>query len=415
MGSRGSDDGTRNGSTATSSLEEFREKYTIKKEYQKPSSFSAEESYFGDGRYPPDWGQKRTDIPNPNGGRRDAVLEYQNGRCARCATNLDDQDYYNCHHYRPISEGGTHELRNLVVLCGPCHKLIHPHNGYLDSDWREAPIFPAPDADPRVATIRKPVTDEEQEAYLPELELLELTSVEGENTFATSDATFAVSPTDAIEARDNLEMILDNVGLSPTHTLSIHVANSEHSPLFGADIELTLDLGEHGTCTMAERTDKYGEANFSIPAYEGAQAAVQKEGFETVTREIPLNDSSTDLTVQLTPISEESGASVWWARRSLLKVGAAAIGGVGIGRYIFGGSDTTAKAPSGAKHQQQTQSDNTSLPVHWTFDTETSAAVQSVKTTQNRIYLNTKVGTVRALSFDGSEQWTEVETGALNA
>jgi len=44
---------------------------------------------------------------------------------ARCKTDVSEGDY-NYHHYRPISEGGTHELHNLVVLCLPCHKLIHP-------------------------------------------------------------------------------------------------------------------------------------------------------------------------------------------------------------------------------------------------------------------------------------------------
>jgi len=173
---RSSDGSNKDVGNRDNEFEYLQGKYKIKEKYRKPAAFSEEESYFddGNGNYPPDWGH-----------RRKAILEYQGQKCARCKTDVSEGDY-NCHHYRPISEGGTHELHNLVVLCLPCHKLIHPTVDNLEGDWQEAPIFPAQDADSRVATVQKPATQAEQESHLPELDLLQLTSAEGENILGSS-------------------------------------------------------------------------------------------------------------------------------------------------------------------------------------------------------------------------------------
>lgn len=49
-------------------------------------------------------------------------------------SNHDNKCYvchYDCihilvvHHIKPLSEGGTNELSNLVVLCPNCHALVH--------------------------------------------------------------------------------------------------------------------------------------------------------------------------------------------------------------------------------------------------------------------------------------------------
>jgi len=33
----------------------------------------------------------------------------------------------NCHHIKPIKDGGNNQLSNLITLCGKCHKIEHSH------------------------------------------------------------------------------------------------------------------------------------------------------------------------------------------------------------------------------------------------------------------------------------------------
>jgi hypothetical protein len=33
----------------------------------------------------------------------------------------------NCHHIKPIKDGGNNKLENLITLCGKCHKIEHSH------------------------------------------------------------------------------------------------------------------------------------------------------------------------------------------------------------------------------------------------------------------------------------------------
>ncbi len=39
---------------------------------------------------------------------------------------MDDVDLY-VHHKDPVRNGGSHELRNLVTLCGDCHSKVDVH------------------------------------------------------------------------------------------------------------------------------------------------------------------------------------------------------------------------------------------------------------------------------------------------
>ena len=48
------------------------------------------------------------------------VLERDNWACARCG-GLGGE----IHHRLPKSRGGTHDLRNLVLICGRCHRWVH--------------------------------------------------------------------------------------------------------------------------------------------------------------------------------------------------------------------------------------------------------------------------------------------------
>lgn len=60
--------------------------------------------------YPPDWDE-----------RRSLVRDRNNYGCAECGVG----DMLHLHHRRPIRQGGTHRLDNLVVLCASCHSEAH--------------------------------------------------------------------------------------------------------------------------------------------------------------------------------------------------------------------------------------------------------------------------------------------------
>ena len=62
------------------------------------------------------------------------VTKYIGHHCAVCDKDVQNNRYADggwdlyraeIHHITPIIEGGTNELKNLVVLCSPCHLLIH--------------------------------------------------------------------------------------------------------------------------------------------------------------------------------------------------------------------------------------------------------------------------------------------------
>jgi hypothetical protein len=71
-----------------------------------------------DERYPPDWDR-----------RRKAVYKRDDYQCQGCGTTGGPRGNteLHCHHRVPISEGGTHDVRNLVTVCKSCHEQIHGH------------------------------------------------------------------------------------------------------------------------------------------------------------------------------------------------------------------------------------------------------------------------------------------------
>lgn len=66
--------------------------------------------------YPPDWNIRKWIVK-----RRDGYI------CYKCKKDL----YYqkegtgDVHHIRPLSIGGTNEIKNLIFLCHECHKKVH--------------------------------------------------------------------------------------------------------------------------------------------------------------------------------------------------------------------------------------------------------------------------------------------------
>lgn len=69
-------------------------------------------------RYPPDWDT-----------RRRQVYQRDDYRCQRCGIRggpHGDVELH-AHHVVPISNGGSHELTNLLTLCWSCHNAVHDH------------------------------------------------------------------------------------------------------------------------------------------------------------------------------------------------------------------------------------------------------------------------------------------------
>lgn len=68
------------------------------------------------GKYPSDWDQRRKTVY-----QRDGYL------CQRCGVGGGPNGNHelHAHHIVPISEGGSHNLDNLLTLCRPCHNAIH--------------------------------------------------------------------------------------------------------------------------------------------------------------------------------------------------------------------------------------------------------------------------------------------------
>jgi 5-methylcytosine-specific restriction endonuclease McrA len=60
--------------------------------------------------YPPDWDERRA-----------LVSDRDNYSCVECGVGNTLQ----LHHRRPIRQGGTHRLDNLVLLCASCHSNVH--------------------------------------------------------------------------------------------------------------------------------------------------------------------------------------------------------------------------------------------------------------------------------------------------
>ncbi|WP_136718554.1 HNH endonuclease [Halorientalis salina] len=94
----------------------------VDSEFDYPDNYTAEESFYGDGLYPPDWDR-----------RRSAVQQRDDWTCQRCGKASgphagDDGVTLQCHHKQPIMDGGTNHLSNLEMLCIDCYNNEHDHD-----------------------------------------------------------------------------------------------------------------------------------------------------------------------------------------------------------------------------------------------------------------------------------------------
>lgn len=169
-------------------------KHGLNHVWDDPDTYTDEESLNGDGRYPPDWDD-----------RKQAVHDLYDSKCARCRRSSNRvEGALHTHHYDHLANDGTNELSNLILLCGACHSLMHPLNDDMYGASRtEAPMFPHDDADRRVAVVRIPVNDKEKREYDNILSVLELCSPDSdEPEHSYSTYTYKLHPTDAFAAKD---------------------------------------------------------------------------------------------------------------------------------------------------------------------------------------------------------------------
>lgn len=76
-------------------------------------------------QYPADWDERRKKVYQRDG--------YECQSCGAQGGQAGDTELH-AHHETPISEGGSHDLDNLVTLCKGCHNDQHDHDITADSD-----------------------------------------------------------------------------------------------------------------------------------------------------------------------------------------------------------------------------------------------------------------------------------------
>lgn len=219
--------------------------------WEDPDAYDADQSHDGDGRYPPDWPDRTA-----------AVRGRQDGTCGRCRRSPPVVSLH-VHHLRFLSEGGTNDLENLVALCPDCHSLMHPENDDLDGRWEAAPLFPAQDADPRVAIIRVPRRGERAE-YGDDLVLLAATAdPPDENYRAVSDATVPVSADVSTAAARDLDRLMRGRRYEPDDgeaMLHVRVLSPDYRTAVTDATVAEISVNE----TTAD-VDADGRATFTFP------------------------------------------------------------------------------------------------------------------------------------------------------
>ena len=53
------------------------------------------------------------------------VAKRDRGRCRDCGTSGTLKTPLQYHHLKAWADGGTHTMKNIILLCGMCHAKIH--------------------------------------------------------------------------------------------------------------------------------------------------------------------------------------------------------------------------------------------------------------------------------------------------
>jgi 5-methylcytosine-specific restriction endonuclease McrA len=179
----------------------------IQPQYSNPEAYTVEESYYGNGNYPPDWER-----------RKKAIWQQQSDTCGRCGRERDEVHRVNVHHIQPLSEGGSNELDNLVGLCCDCHALRHPYSDKIEGYYAESPVYPAKDAVREVATVRsKRIEDAESVSSLVknDLSTLEQYSSPEANQPSITEYTYSIEEDHARKLPEKLTTLLRQYGEYP--------------------------------------------------------------------------------------------------------------------------------------------------------------------------------------------------------
>lgn len=173
----------------------------IEPRFESQGAYGPGASYYGEGKYPPDWDA-----------RREVVWDRQDYCCARCGRYKGDVRTAAVHHVVHLADGGGNSLDNLVGLCGDCHALMHPDVADIDGNYAAAPLFPAADADPLVSVVRLPSDDE---ALATDLRRLAADRSPDRNRYAVTSVTVPTSSEVARRAESDLHDLLLDAGYVP--------------------------------------------------------------------------------------------------------------------------------------------------------------------------------------------------------
>ena len=124
------------------------------------STLSLFQQMEGGSGYPTDWDSIRS-----------RVFRRDDHTCQRCQHQSgphaegDSGRVLQAHHIDPKSQGGSHEIDNLITLCRACHAVQHPSNPQFHSDRSAASVFPAPNSDHRVSFVSSRIENETVEDF----------------------------------------------------------------------------------------------------------------------------------------------------------------------------------------------------------------------------------------------------------
>jgi hypothetical protein len=248
--------------------------YDVNRTYDAAETYDDAASWFGSGKYPPDWDR-----------RREAVKARDEYQCLRCHRYIGHVDTVHIHHLTPLQDGGSNELSNLATLCGAGHALLHPSVDELDADWSQGAPFPvsgAPDSLSVVHTAIPAVTKTDAAGLGAVVNLLDIVSPpRNADLFQSIGAHHDLRPETARRLPERLGGYLSSYDLAVAPDEQGLVVTVEHgSERRPAELE-TVVVHAEGVDATSVTTTTTGVVTTTLPA-AADQATVQattEDGF----------------------------------------------------------------------------------------------------------------------------------------
>ncbi|GAA0541470.1 HNH endonuclease [Halorubrum ejinorense] len=310
-------------------------KFGAEPRFNLQENYGEQNSYYGNGDYPPDWGE-----------RRRAVWWLQDGHCGRCGGDTSNGGHV--HHINWLANGGTNRLENLVGLCIDCHALMHPTNQDLNGDWKAAPKFPSEGSHDEVAVIRRENFDSGRGAETAvgrDFETLEAETSSHETTYTSKSPVLydipshltrrfsggGESTSDSHPVLSELTSLLLLRGQVPENeahnTRRLHIETSQTGLLgwlssFEPDVDVTVSAAEDTGRpydsvreTRAHDADHETEIVFSENVTEATVEVTGGDG-ELVSRRVAFDDENPtqSVSVSVSPPSLSSSTVGGYAR-----------------------------------------------------------------------------------------------------